>query len=167
MTRVFPLPAPARMSTGPAVVSTASRCCGFSWSRNDKTEVAPELDPLILQDNLDLKGAPLLADIARSGDLPSNQINCCGFPTLRDFRRVGFPFCQLKNLWTAGLRLPALSRLEGSVERRSTLRFSASQPLSHVLPPESIWAARPVRVTPVTRTSLPRQEVDAPAQVEL
>src|SRR5271156_1764472 len=36
MTRVFPLPAPARMSTGPSVVSTASRCCGFNSSRNDK-----------------------------------------------------------------------------------------------------------------------------------
>src|SRR5208282_2453986 len=35
MTRVFPLPAPARMSTGPSVVSTASRCCGFNSSRND------------------------------------------------------------------------------------------------------------------------------------
>src|SRR6266581_458202 len=36
MTRVFPLPAPARISTGPSVVSTASRCCGFNSSRNDK-----------------------------------------------------------------------------------------------------------------------------------
>src|SRR5213079_3107715 len=36
MTRVFPLPAPARMSTGPSVVSTASRCCGLSWERKDK-----------------------------------------------------------------------------------------------------------------------------------
>src|SRR5271169_3889860 len=42
MTRVFPLPAPARISTGPSVVSTASRCCGFSWSRKDNAEVAPE-----------------------------------------------------------------------------------------------------------------------------
>src|SRR5450432_3448914 len=38
MTRVFPLPAPARMSTGPPVVSTASRCCGLSWERKDKVE---------------------------------------------------------------------------------------------------------------------------------
>src|SRR5208337_718667 len=38
MTRVFPLPAPARMSTGPSVVSTASRCCGFNSSKNDKRE---------------------------------------------------------------------------------------------------------------------------------
>src|SRR6185295_14008194 len=30
MTRVLPLPAPARMSTAPSVASTASRCCGFS-----------------------------------------------------------------------------------------------------------------------------------------
>src|SRR5580704_9953617 len=36
MTRVFPLPAPARISTGPSVVSTASRCCGLSWSKKDK-----------------------------------------------------------------------------------------------------------------------------------
>src|SRR5712691_5687630 len=42
MTRVLPLPAPARISTGPLVVSTASRCCGFSWSRKDNAEVAPE-----------------------------------------------------------------------------------------------------------------------------
>src|ERR1700756_599609 len=42
MTRVFPLPAPARINTGPSVVSTASRCCGFSWSRKDNAEVAPE-----------------------------------------------------------------------------------------------------------------------------
>src|SRR5580698_2215124 len=41
MTRVLPLPAPARMSTGPSVVSTASRCCGLSFSRNDKREAAP------------------------------------------------------------------------------------------------------------------------------
>src|ERR1700690_581834 len=38
MTRAFPLPAPARMSTGPPVVSTASRCCGLSWERKDKVE---------------------------------------------------------------------------------------------------------------------------------
>ncbi len=36
MTRVFPLPAPARISTGPSVVSTASRCCGLRLSRKDK-----------------------------------------------------------------------------------------------------------------------------------
>ncbi len=41
MTRVLPLPAPARMSTGPSVVSTASRCCGLSWSRKDKCGTAP------------------------------------------------------------------------------------------------------------------------------
>src|SRR5579864_4784789 len=35
MTRVFPLPAPARISTGPSVVSTASRCWGLSWSKKD------------------------------------------------------------------------------------------------------------------------------------
>src|SRR5207302_8207462 len=39
MTRVFPLPAPARISTGPSVVSTASRCCGFNSSRNDKRKL--------------------------------------------------------------------------------------------------------------------------------
>src|SRR5579864_176503 len=36
MTRVLPLPAPARMSSGPSVLSTASRCCGLSWSKKDK-----------------------------------------------------------------------------------------------------------------------------------
>src|ERR1700722_984449 len=42
MTRVLPLPAPAKISTGPSIVSTASRCCGFSCSRKDNAEVAPE-----------------------------------------------------------------------------------------------------------------------------
>src|SRR4051812_22665743 len=41
MTRVFPLPAPARMSTGPSVVSTAARCCGFSFSRKDNWGKTP------------------------------------------------------------------------------------------------------------------------------
>src|SRR4051794_3697860 len=48
MTRVFPLPAPARMSTGPSVVSTASRCCGFSWSRKDNAESGSGVDLSIL-----------------------------------------------------------------------------------------------------------------------
>ena len=43
MTRVLPLPAPARMSTGPSVVSTASRCSGFSWSKKDNADVSSEL----------------------------------------------------------------------------------------------------------------------------
>src|SRR6185436_19030741 len=34
MTRVLPLPAPARMRTGPSVASTASRCCGLSPARS-------------------------------------------------------------------------------------------------------------------------------------
>src|ERR1700733_14854149 len=38
ITRVFPLPAPAKIRIGPSVVSTASRCCGFNWSTNDKRE---------------------------------------------------------------------------------------------------------------------------------
>src|ERR1035437_3907588 len=33
MTRVLPLPAPARINTGPSTVSTALRCSGFSLSR--------------------------------------------------------------------------------------------------------------------------------------
>src|SRR6516162_6064573 len=33
MTRVLPEPAPARISSGPSVCSTASRCSGFSLSR--------------------------------------------------------------------------------------------------------------------------------------
>ncbi len=32
-TRVLPVPAPARTSTGPSVVSTAARCSGFSPER--------------------------------------------------------------------------------------------------------------------------------------
>src|SRR3954453_19623666 len=48
MTRVLPLPAPARMSTGPSVVSTASRCCGFSWSRKDNAESDSGVDLSIL-----------------------------------------------------------------------------------------------------------------------
>ena len=31
--RVFPVPAPARMSTGPSVVSAAARCSGFNSAR--------------------------------------------------------------------------------------------------------------------------------------
>src|SRR5437879_12249693 len=40
MTRVLPLPAPARISTGPSVVSTASRCWGLRSLRNDKLSTA-------------------------------------------------------------------------------------------------------------------------------
>ncbi len=35
MTRVLPVPAPARIKTGPLMVSTASRCCGFSLLRSN------------------------------------------------------------------------------------------------------------------------------------
>src|SRR6267143_2506879 len=35
MARVLPVPAPARISRGPSVVSTASRCSGFNSSRRD------------------------------------------------------------------------------------------------------------------------------------
>ena len=38
MTRVFPEPAPARISTGPSRWSTASRCSGFSLSRKSMGE---------------------------------------------------------------------------------------------------------------------------------
>src|SRR6185437_8168286 len=41
ITRVLPLPAPARINTGPSTVSTASRCCGFSCERNVR-RTAPE-----------------------------------------------------------------------------------------------------------------------------
>ena len=34
MTRVLPVPAPARISTGPRIVSTACRCCGLSVNSN-------------------------------------------------------------------------------------------------------------------------------------
>src|SRR5436305_832415 len=33
ITRVLPLPAPARINTGPSTASAASRCCGLSLSR--------------------------------------------------------------------------------------------------------------------------------------
>src|SRR5215831_4828954 len=33
MTRVLPLPAPARINTGPSTASTASRCWGLSWDK--------------------------------------------------------------------------------------------------------------------------------------
>ena len=33
ITRVLPLPAPARISTGPSVASTASRCCALRPAR--------------------------------------------------------------------------------------------------------------------------------------
>src|SRR3974390_1637831 len=51
MTRVLPLPAPARMSTGPSEASTASRCCGFNASRNDKRD-GSECAASILQECL-------------------------------------------------------------------------------------------------------------------
>src|SRR5207245_10844556 len=51
MTRVFPLPAPARMSTGPSVVSTASRCCGLSWERKDNDGNGSRVADCILQGN--------------------------------------------------------------------------------------------------------------------
>src|SRR5262249_60094034 len=35
MARVLPVPAPARMSRGPSVVSAARRCSGFSCSRRE------------------------------------------------------------------------------------------------------------------------------------
>src|SRR5919106_4716308 len=37
MTRVLPEPAPARMSSGPSVARTASRCCSFSCDRNSES----------------------------------------------------------------------------------------------------------------------------------
>ena len=37
MTRVLPEPAPARMSSGPSVVSTAARCSGFRFAMSDGT----------------------------------------------------------------------------------------------------------------------------------
>src|SRR6185312_2887522 len=33
MTRVLPLPAPARISSGPSTCSTAARCSGLRWAR--------------------------------------------------------------------------------------------------------------------------------------
>src|SRR5207245_78960 len=39
MTRVFPLPAPARINTGPSVVATASRCWGFRPERKSTNEL--------------------------------------------------------------------------------------------------------------------------------
>lgn len=42
MTRVLPDPAPARMRTGPSVVSTAARCSGFSLSKRCRKMSRPE-----------------------------------------------------------------------------------------------------------------------------
>src|SRR5436309_6177603 len=39
MTRVFPVPAPARINTGPCSVSAARRCCGLSELRFNIGEV--------------------------------------------------------------------------------------------------------------------------------
>ena len=39
MTRVLPVPAPARIKTAPSVVSTACRCCGLSEAREDMEEL--------------------------------------------------------------------------------------------------------------------------------
>src|ERR671933_2545407 len=47
-TRVFPLPAPARMRSGPSVCSTASSCVEFSESRSTREGVyqpPPRLTP--------------------------------------------------------------------------------------------------------------------------
>src|SRR5438067_9006073 len=52
LTRVFPLPAPARMSTGPSVVSTASRCCGLSWERKDNDGNGSRVADCILQQTI-------------------------------------------------------------------------------------------------------------------
>src|SRR5687768_18081932 len=40
MTRVLPLPAPARMRVGPSVASTASRCCAFSPASNEDSDMS-------------------------------------------------------------------------------------------------------------------------------
>src|ERR1700690_4239586 len=67
MTAVSPLPAPARMSTGPPVVSTASRCCGLSWERKDKVE---ELQTFYL----DFTGRPHPRPVIPSEE---NRGTCC------------------------------------------------------------------------------------------
>src|SRR5215475_7281224 len=111
MTRVFPLPAPARMSTGPSVVSTASRCCGFSWSRNDKTELAPGVDLSILQDNLDTIGCPTQA---------------------RFWLERGFQH-NVQTMWGQPPSAVRRANLDAEISH-------ASRTPSHVLSTESTWA---------------------------
>jgi hypothetical protein len=54
MTRVLPVPAPAKMSTGPLTVSAAWRCCGlsafkfnmraeFSWPQSEGKHAAEDV----------------------------------------------------------------------------------------------------------------------------
>src|SRR5271154_7098001 len=73
MTRVFPLPAPAKISTGPSVVSTASRCCGFRSSRNDKRECS-EFSTRILQEK---QGEDFKLDTLNHGQFPSKSPELC------------------------------------------------------------------------------------------
>src|SRR5437867_13426384 len=49
MTRVLPLPAPARMRTAPSVASTASRCCGLSPANSGDSPVAGSTEPELLK----------------------------------------------------------------------------------------------------------------------
>jgi len=44
MVLVFPLPAPAKMSTGPSVCSTAARCSGFKRLKSSLKEGEDEDD---------------------------------------------------------------------------------------------------------------------------
>src|SRR6266404_1200023 len=84
MTRVFPLPAPARINTGPSVVSTASRCCGFSWSRKDNAEVAPGSLSLILQG---ISGGRDCACQFQLADPRNETIPCVQAPGTANFGR--------------------------------------------------------------------------------
>ena len=52
MTRVLPEPAPARMSTGPSVASTAARCSGFRLSMSGCTADRSRREGFLLQCNV-------------------------------------------------------------------------------------------------------------------
>src|SRR6185295_12100995 len=63
MTRVFPLPAPARISTGPSTARTASCCSGFNPSSNPSCRVKPAL-----LDGDGLREVPWLIHVASGPD---------------------------------------------------------------------------------------------------
>src|SRR5213079_2157151 len=48
----LPAAGAARMSTGPSVVSTASRCCGLSWERKDNDGNGSRVADCILQETI-------------------------------------------------------------------------------------------------------------------
>src|SRR6185437_11854867 len=94
ITRVLPLPAPARINTGPSTVSTASRCCGFNCERNDR-ETAPELRDQNFADSILQERSLLPARETTGTDHASDQTSqaicfCCFSRSVRkviEYRR--------------------------------------------------------------------------------